>query len=173
MPWTTGLDSIGFIRRLSTRAIRRSLVTSKLKKRHELTKGHRTATADVMTSQQEIDDQAAKEDVRLACDHTKCSKTSKRRGDLVRHQNLHAGLKGFPCTAQECGFSFTRNDKLHDHVRAGHDCETLFACPRRNCPALLTRDILSMHARSEERRVGKECRYRGWTHNDKRKDVLR
>lgn len=98
-----------------------------------------------MHFQQEIGDRAAKEDVRLVCDHTKCSKTFKRRGDLVRHQKLHAGLRGFPCTAQECGFSFTRNDKLHDHIRAGHDCESLFACPRRNCSALLTRDVLPMH----------------------------
>ena len=32
------------------------------------------------------------------------------------------------------------------HMRAGHDEETLFACLARGCHALLTKDILPLHA---------------------------
>lgn len=79
----------------------------------------------------------------LSCDHSECSSVFKRKGDLTRHKKLHGQTRNFRCMAQECRFSFTRNDKLMDHIRAGHDEEDLFACP--NCSMLLTRDILSLH----------------------------
>lgn len=80
----------------------------------------------------------------LVCDHPRCgSKVFKRKGDLTRHQKLHEQRRNFPCMAQECDFSFTRNDKLMDHIRAGHEAEDLFACP--DCSMLLTRDVLPLH----------------------------
>ena len=82
----------------------------------------------------------------LVCDHPKCgSKVFKRNADLTRHKKLHEQKRNFPCTAQECNFSFTRNDKLMDHIRAGHDAEELFACTNPQCSMLLTRDVIPLH----------------------------
>lgn len=82
----------------------------------------------------------------LVCDHPTCgSKVFKRRGDLARHKKLHEQKRKFLCKAQECRFSFTRNDKLMDHMRAGHDAEALFACSWMGCSMLLTKDILPLH----------------------------
>ncbi len=51
----------------------------------------------------------------------------------------------FPCPAKECRFSFTRNDKLLDHIRTGHGDEALFSCPDPDCDVLLTKDYLPLH----------------------------
>jgi hypothetical protein len=83
----------------------------------------------------------------LVCDHPRCgSKIFGRKGDLTRHKKLHEQKRNFPCMAQECNFSFTRNDKLMDHIRAGHEADDLFACP--GCSMLLTRDVLPLHGYS-------------------------
>ena len=80
----------------------------------------------------------------LVCDHPSCgSKVFKHKGDLTRHKKLHEQKRNFPCMARECSFTFTRNDKMMDHIRAGHEAEDLFACP--GCSMLLTRDILPLH----------------------------
>ena len=82
----------------------------------------------------------------LVCDHPRCGpKVFKRKGDLTRHKKLHEQKRNFPCMAQECKFSFTRNDKLMDHIRAGHDAEELLACTGLHCSMLLTRDVLPLH----------------------------
>jgi hypothetical protein len=82
----------------------------------------------------------------LVCDHPRCgSKVFKRKGDLTRHKKLHEQKRKFPCRAQGCKFSFTRNDKLVDHIRAGHGTEDLFACSYPRCSMLLTKDVLPLH----------------------------
>lgn len=82
----------------------------------------------------------------LVCDHPRCgSKLFKRKGDLNRHRKLHEQKRNFPCMAQECKFSFTRNDKLMDHIRAGHEVEDIFACTDPRCSMFLTRDLLPLH----------------------------
>lgn len=81
----------------------------------------------------------------LVCDHSTCTKIFKRKGDLTRHKKLHEQKRNFRCMAQECEFSFTRNDKLMDHIRAGHEAEDLFACTHPRCSMLLTRDVLPLH----------------------------
>lgn len=42
---------------------------------------------------------------------------------------------------------FTRKDKLVDHMRAGHDVDALFTCPKPDCETLFTIDILPLHVR--------------------------
>jgi hypothetical protein len=87
---------------------------------------------------------------RLICDHPNCGlKVFKRNGDLTRHKKLHEQKRKFPCMAQECRFSFTRNDKLIDHIRAGHEAEDLFACIDPRCSVFLTRDVLPLHTHTE------------------------
>lgn len=81
----------------------------------------------------------------FTCDFRGCTRSFASKGNLVRHQKLHGGERKFPCPAQECRYSFTRKDKLIDHLRAGHEEETLFLCTRPNCRALLTRDVLPLH----------------------------
>lgn len=83
------------------------------------------------------------------CDFSGCKRGSfpyKHKGDLNRHKKKsHKCERHFRCAALECNYSFTREDKLRDHIRAGHDDETLFACLEQDCQALLTRDLLIVH----------------------------
>lgn len=88
------------------------------------------------------------------CDHPDCRKAFKRKGDLTRHQKLHRGERSFTCTAQECRYSFTRKDKLVDHMRRGHDVDTLFTCPMVGCNIALTRDILNLHCLADYIKMG-------------------
>ena len=82
----------------------------------------------------------------LVCHHPRCgSKVFKRKADLTRHNKLHERKRNFRCMAQECRFSFTRNDKLMDHIRAGLEAEDLFACHNPDCSILLTKDLLPLH----------------------------
>lgn len=81
----------------------------------------------------------------FTCDLRGCTRSFASKGNLVRHQKLHSSERKFPCPAQECRYSFTRKDKLIDHLRAGHEEETLFLCTSPNCRALLTRDVLPLH----------------------------
>lgn len=75
------------------------------------------------------------------------SKPFKHKGDLTRHRKQHDGGSRVSCTAQGCRYSFTRNDKLLDHVHRGHDEETLFACSTPGCHAFFTRDYLPLHSK--------------------------
>ena len=40
---------------------------------------------------------------------------------------------------------FTWKDKLVDHMRAGHDVDTLFDCPKPDYGATFIRDVLPLH----------------------------
>ncbi|XPS79249.1 hypothetical protein M3J09_011235 [Ascochyta lentis] len=82
----------------------------------------------------------------FVCHVPRCRlKTFKRRAELTRHELTHANKRHFPCLAQDCKYAFTRKDKRVDHMRAGHDKETLFVCPTPNCLAVLTQDTLPLH----------------------------
>src|SRR5699024_12716568 len=54
-----------------------------------------------------------------------------------------------------------------------HDEGVFFASEKKSITTLLEQEEVSLESlqyyRSEERRVGKECRFRGWTYHDKRK----
>ncbi|PVH95348.1 hypothetical protein DM02DRAFT_731933 [Periconia macrospinosa] len=86
------------------------------------------------------------------CDFTGCkSKRSfKRVSELNRHKKIH-DRKLFPCPAVECGRigdrAFPREDKLRDHIVAGHDAEDRFLCliPRCACGLSFTKDIMGVH----------------------------
>jgi hypothetical protein len=167
MPSTTVLGATFFIGGSMTRAWRRSLATGKLKKRHKLTEGRcstvRSQTqlqrslsqADLGYASSMANDNAVHSGTHteinpdLVCNHPKCSsKVFKRKGDLTRHKLLHEEKREFSCMAQECNRKFTRNDKLMDHIRAGHEAEELFACTNPRCSMLLTRDVLPLHRHS-------------------------
>lgn len=87
------------------------------------------------------------------CDAPGCSKRFKRRGDLKRHKLSHASEQIHSCSVPNCSRirpkGFARKDKLIDHMLAGHDEDTLFACP--DCSATLTRDLASKHKLSKLR----------------------
>ncbi|KAH8731496.1 hypothetical protein GQ44DRAFT_330941 [Phaeosphaeriaceae sp. PMI808] len=79
------------------------------------------------------------------------SRSFTRRGDLIRHARKHDSSKLFSCPAENCNRTrskgFTRKDKLIDHLLAGHDDDTLLACPE--CQIVLTRDVMAVHLRSD------------------------
>lgn len=81
------------------------------------------------------------------------SKTYQRRTELLRHQKKHNASRDYPCAAQRCRRvgqrGFTRKDKLIDHMLAGHDEDTLFACPSSGCVTSLTRDMLNLHSQQD------------------------
>jgi hypothetical protein len=84
----------------------------------------------------------------FTCDVDGCtSKTFKRRGDLTRHSKTHGSQRRHDCPALHCDRTgkrgFTRRDKLTDHILAGHDDDTMFACP--TCHKSLSRDLFSIH----------------------------
>lgn len=82
------------------------------------------------------------------CNFPDCKRDSlpyKQKNNSNRHKKSHEQKRRFKCTVLECNNSFTREDKLRDHIRAGHDYETIFACPQRDCQALLTKDLMCMH----------------------------
>lgn len=81
----------------------------------------------------------------FVCEYLQCgSKIFKRKGDLTRHQKLHNGKRKFQCTVRDCRFSFSKNNKLLDHIRAGHDKRYL-CLPETQLPGEFTSDILSLH----------------------------
>ncbi|KAF2175372.1 hypothetical protein K469DRAFT_756271 [Zopfia rhizophila CBS 207.26] len=53
-----------------------------------------------------------------------------RKFELERHMLKHTAPDRFKCSAINCRKHFPRADKLKAHVQAGHDDDTLFACPQ-------------------------------------------
>jgi hypothetical protein len=84
-------------------------------------------------------------DGRFVCSVMDCHKSYKRRAEWSRHALAHTATRRFTCLAQGCRMTFTRKDKLVDHMRAGHDVNELFTCPKTTCGAHLTRDVLPLH----------------------------
>jgi hypothetical protein len=96
----------------------------------------------------------------FSCDKHGCSKTFNRYQDLRRHKINHHPHRQFSCPAVDCdrvgANGFPRQDKLKDHMLAGHNDETTFTCPgKHRCPCtagpggapiVLTRDLISIHA---------------------------
>lgn len=88
------------------------------------------------------------------------AKSFKRNTELQRHKLKHSGQR-YSCPAQGCKRhgvkGFYRSDKLNDHILAGHDDDTFFACPHcslskytselSGASQMLTRDVLSVHLR--------------------------
>jgi hypothetical protein len=60
---------------------------------------------------------------RFACDHSGCTATFARAGDLARHSKKH-GIPEYPCLVNNCdrkgNKAFYRPDKLRDHQRMKH-----------------------------------------------------
>jgi hypothetical protein len=60
---------------------------------------------------------------RFECDHSGCTATFSRAGDLVRHNKKH-GIPEYPCLVNNCDRkgdkAFYRPDKLRDHQRMKH-----------------------------------------------------
>lgn len=93
----------------------------------------------------------------LKCNFPACrSKTTfNREHDLRRHMDKHVPRQTFDCPAVNCKYrgrkAFYRSDKLIAHLNAGHDEETLFACPVPGClsnSVLLSRAMLALHMRN-------------------------
>ncbi|ERF75109.1 hypothetical protein EPUS_07798 [Endocarpon pusillum Z07020] len=108
------------------------------------------------------------EELNLKCKFPGCvsKKSFKRKYELERHMQKHSRQETFDCPAVNCKYrgpkAFYRPDKLKAHVLAGHDEQTLFACPVAGCfsaSRLLSRAFLSVHMRNHDLPVGK---YRGY-----------
>jgi hypothetical protein len=88
-------------------------------------------------------------DCRYICDVRGCTKTYLHTGDLVRHKKSHGSQKAHYCPALHCDRvekrGFARQDKLNDHMLAGHDEDTLFSCS--HCQDHFTRDVFLIHSR--------------------------
>jgi hypothetical protein len=87
----------------------------------------------------------------LSCSFEGCrAGPYKRIGDLKRHSRKHDLQRKLDCPAVGCNRigqkGFSRNDKLTDHILAGHDEDTPFSCDR--CGEELTRDLLAVHTGS-------------------------
>ncbi len=96
----------------------------------------------------------------IKCDFPGCSskRTFKRKYELQRHRKKHTPRETFECPAINCKYrgpkAFYRSDKLKAHVLAGHDPETLFACPVAGCFSArtpLSRAMLAVHLRNHDR----------------------
>jgi uncharacterized C2H2 Zn-finger protein len=59
----------------------------------------------------------------------KCGITFSKKGDWVRHETIHEPQSIWNCPLEECGRTFSRKDKIRDHVKFKHkvelDIETL------------------------------------------------
>jgi hypothetical protein len=91
----------------------------------------------------------------FSCSAKGCTaKPFKRRAELQRHELKHKpDRQAYPCTAVGCNRigarAFYREDKLKDHMLAGHDENTLFACSsaaNRLCKIVLPRDVMGIHS---------------------------
>lgn len=61
-----------------------------------------------------------KERLRVVCPYTGCDKVFASRGHWQRHeQSVHCGIR-VPCCVPGCERSFTRTDKMREHVRRAH-----------------------------------------------------
>lgn len=81
----------------------------------------------------------------FVCPVSDCRKSYKRQAELNRHALKHTNLQNFVCSALGCHKAFSRKDKLVDHTRAGHDADSLFSCPKRDCGIILTKATLPLH----------------------------
>lgn len=72
-----------------------------------------------------------------------------RHAELQRHKQQKHMEPCFPCTAVGCSRigkrAFAREDKLKDHIVAGHSPDTTFRCPKA-CSKVLTRDLMVIHS---------------------------
>ena len=72
-----------------------------------------------------------------------------RQAELQRHIRQKHTKPRISCTAVGCNRigerGFAREDKLKDHILAGHDDNTTFHCPFSGCAEILTRDIMAFH----------------------------
>ena len=97
------------------------------------------------------------------CDIDGCSsRPFKRRVDLNRHKKTHESVREYECSALGCNRvgakGFQREDKLIDHMLAGHDDETIFTCPR--CSLNLSMDLITIHRPWSPSKCDKIARYR-------------
>ncbi|KAH7401776.1 hypothetical protein DE146DRAFT_651558 [Phaeosphaeria sp. MPI-PUGE-AT-0046c] len=73
-----------------------------------------------------------------------------RVGDLNRHSRRHDSVPGFNCPAVGCRRTgkqgFSREDKLTDHMLAGHEEDDLFLCTP--CGVTFVRAEYGVHARN-------------------------
>lgn len=70
------------------------------------------------------------------------------KGTLDRHARKHFETARWFCPGQDCKMTFTRGDKLRDHMLDGHGHEDDFACPNIGCGEIFTRDLLVIHVDS-------------------------
>ncbi|KAF3049434.1 hypothetical protein E8E11_005881 [Didymella keratinophila] len=67
-------------------------------------------------------------------------------GDWYHEITLESLQEEPPIASKTGARAFPRKDKLHEHILAGHDDDTLFKCPDdHGCVVHITRDYLALH----------------------------
>lgn len=75
------------------------------------------------------------------CEHENCNLVFDRPSKLVRHQNLHMGIRSYPCLRADCGKTYSTPSHLKRHIITHHvpsieKKNSIFCCSFQQCDAL-------------------------------------